>query len=102
MSLLSTLPWELAPDLPWRFFTPPSEKWATQPSFVVCEYLFIVLAALCLWHARRQADDGTSARARHTIAWFAALLAGTANDVIFMALGKDIRHHAEEKNTAGS
>lgn len=86
MTLLSTLPWELAPDLPWRFFTPPAEKWATQPSFVVGEYLFIVLAALCLWHARRQADVGTSARARHTIAWFAALLAGTANDVIFMAL----------------
>ena len=85
--LLTTLPWNLAPDLPWRFYTPPTEKWATQPSFVVGEILFIGLALLALWHASKQPNDSSdNQRRRHLLAWGAALLAGTVNDVIFMAL----------------
>ena len=77
-----TAPWDLAEHLPWRHFMSPAEKWATQPSFVVGEYLFIVCAALALVHAWRQGE----ARRRHVLAWVGALLAGTANDMFFMAL----------------
>src|SRR5687767_4991031 len=49
------------------------------PTFLVGEYLFYALAAIALVHARRNGR-------RHLLAWFAALLAGTANDIIFMAL----------------
>ncbi len=52
------------------------------PSFVVGEHLFIALALLSLWHATRQGEQ----RNRHLLAWTAAILAGTANDLIFMAL----------------
>lgn len=54
-------------------------KWAEQPSFVVGEYLFIALAVLALIDARRSGR-------KHLLAWLGALVAGTANDVIFMAL----------------
>jgi hypothetical protein len=79
---LADLPWDRAPHLPWRVFTSPIERWAVMPSFVVGEYLFIACAVLALVHAYRQGDD----RRRHLLAWAGALLAGTANDVIFMAL----------------
>lgn len=72
-------PWQLAPDLPWQVFSSPAEQWATQPSFVLGELAFYLLAALSLWHALRNGGS-------HRLAWLAALLAGTANDVIFMAL----------------
>lgn len=80
--MLAEMPWDLAPHLPWRVFMSPVEKWAAQPSFVIGEYLFITLAALAFVHAWRQGEQ----RRRHVLAWFAALIAGTANDMIFMAL----------------
>ena len=76
------LPWDRASDLPWHVFTSPLAKWEVQPSFVVGEILFIGCAVAALIHALRQGD----ARRRHVLAWVAALLAGTANDVFFMAL----------------
>jgi hypothetical protein len=75
-------PWELEMHLPWQVFTSPLEKWALQPSFVVGEYLFYALALLGLVHAWRQGEG----RRRHLLAWIGALLAGTANDMFFMAL----------------
>lgn len=78
-ALGSAVPWDLAPHLPWKVFTSPVDKWALQPSFVVGEYLFIALAIVALIHARR-AGKG------HLLIWVAALIAGTANDMIFMAL----------------
>src|SRR5436190_5602187 len=72
-------PWDLARHLPWRHFTSPAEKWAAQPSFVIGEYLFIALAVAALVHAKRQGRA-------HLLVWVAALVAGTANDLIFMAL----------------
>ena len=69
----------LAPDLPWHHFTSPLVKWAEQPSFVLGEIMFMICAALALVHARREGRD-------HLLIWFAALIAGTANDMIFMAL----------------
>ncbi len=73
------LPWEAAPHLPWRHFNSPVDQWAVLPSFVVGELLFITLALICLWHAVRSGRD-------HVLVWVAALIAGTANDFIFMAL----------------
>lgn len=68
--------------LPWHVFTSPAAKWAVQPSFVVGEYAFIGLALLALWHALQQGDE----RRKHVLVWVAAILAGTANDLIFMSL----------------
>ena len=48
-------------------------------SFVVGELTFIALAALALVHARTSGRD-------HLLVWVGALIAGTANDMIFMAL----------------
>jgi hypothetical protein len=53
-----------------------------QPSFVIGEYLFIACAALALVHALRQGEQ----RRQHLLGWVGALLAGTANDLFFMAL----------------
>jgi hypothetical protein len=69
----------LAPELPWHHFTSPLAKWAVQPSFVLGEYLFMICAVLALVHAWREGRD-------HILVWVAALIAGTANDLIFMAL----------------
>jgi hypothetical protein len=77
-----TAPWDLAPHLPWHVFTSPLTKWADQPSFLIGEYMFYALALLAFAHAWHQGAE----RRRHVLAWFAALLAGTANDMIFMAL----------------
>jgi hypothetical protein len=52
------------------------------PSFVVGEYLFIACAVAALVHALRQGDQ----RRVHVLAWVAALLTGSTNDVIFQAL----------------
>ncbi|WP_146155308.1 DUF7802 domain-containing protein [Enhygromyxa salina] len=68
-----------SPELPWHHFTSPLEKWAVQPSFVLGEYLFMICAALALVHAWREGRD-------HLLIWVAALITGTANDMIFMAL----------------
>jgi hypothetical protein len=78
------LPWDLAPQLPWHVFTSPAHKWAEQPSFVVGEWVILACAALAFVHAWRQAAGAE--RRRHLVAWVAALIAGTSNDVIFMAL----------------
>lgn len=77
--MLATLPWDLAADLPWRVLRSPLEQWAALPSFVVGELSFFALAAISGWHARRA---GREAR----FVWVAALLAGVASDLTFMAL----------------
>ena len=72
-------PWELAPHLPWRAFTSPVEQWGQLPTFLIGEYVVIACAVAALCHARR------GGRA-HMFIWFAALVAGTGNDLVFMAL----------------
>jgi hypothetical protein len=57
----------------------PSEQWQVMPSFVLGELLFIATALAALWHALRRGRD-------HQLIWLGALIAGTANDLIFMAL----------------
>ncbi len=78
------------PPVPWHVFTSPAAKWAEQPSFVVGEFLFIACALAALLHALSQPRAGTAGaideRRRHLLVWLAALLAGTANDLFFMAL----------------
>ena len=77
--VIASAPWDLAPHLPWQHFTSPLAKWAVQPSFVLGEYMFYACTILALIHAKRQGRE-------HLLVWLAALIAGTANDMIFMAL----------------
>jgi hypothetical protein len=65
--------------LPWHHFNSPLEQWAHMPSFLVGEWMFIACAILALVHAARSGRE-------HVLIWLAALIAGTANDAIFMAL----------------
>jgi len=76
---MDTLPWDTAPDLPWRMFMNPAQQWARMPSFLLGEYVIIACAIVALVHARRHGRA-------HLLIWLAALVAGTANDMIFMAL----------------
>lgn len=76
---LVAAPWDLAPHLPWHVFTSPFDKWTVQPSFVVGECLFILCAVIALLHAR-------AGGRKYLMVWIGALVAGTANDLIFMAL----------------
>ena len=76
---MATLPWDTAPHLPWRMFTNPAEQWVMQPTFLVGEYVIILCALGALFHARR-------AGRANLLIWIAALVAGTGNDLIFMAL----------------
>jgi len=63
----------------WRHFANPAAQWDALPSFMFGEVLFISLAILALVHARHRGRS-------HLLIWLAALIAGTANDFIFMAL----------------
>jgi hypothetical protein len=76
---METLPWDTAPHLPWQMFMSPAEQWANLPTFLFGEYVVIACALLALVHAKR------GGRANLLI-WLAALIAGTCNDLIFMAL----------------
>ena len=73
------LPWDTAPHLPWRAFMSPLEQWASQPTFLIGEYVIIACAVAALVHARRHGRA-------NVLILVAALVAGTANDLIFMAL----------------
>jgi hypothetical protein len=63
----------------FHHFTGVATQWHAMPSFVLGELLFIASALLALWHATRRGRD-------HQVIWLAALVAGTAIDLIFMAL----------------
>lgn len=77
--MLAAMPWDLALQLPWSPLTNPIDKWAVQPSFVIGEYLFYLCTILAFIHARRHGRA-------HLLVFVGALLAGTANDMLFMAL----------------
>ena len=66
-------------ELPWHRFNGLAAQWEVLPSFVLGELLFITCAVIALIHAQREGRD-------HLLIWIAALVAGTANDFIFMAL----------------
>jgi hypothetical protein len=66
-------------SLPWQRFNSPIAQWEVLPTFVIGEILFITCAVIALVHARREGRD-------HLLIWISALVAGTANDLIFMAL----------------
>lgn len=72
-------PWDLAPYLPWRVFTNQIEQWELLPTLLIGEYVVIACAVVAFCHAWR-------AGRAYMFIWFAALLAGTANDLIFMAI----------------
>lgn len=79
---VSELPWDIARRVPWHVFTSPVRQWAVMPSFVIGETLFVAGAVVAFAHAWAQGE----ARRRHVLVWVLALLAGTANDLTFMAL----------------
>lgn len=64
---------------PWASLGNVVEQWAALPSFVLGQVLFISLAVLAFVHAMR------SSRVNQLV-WWGALVAGTVNDLIFMAL----------------
>ena len=70
--------------MPWRHFTSPVTTWSELPSFVVGQALFIACAIALLGHAWRQRARGDGNA--HLFVWVGALVAGTANDLIFMVL----------------
>lgn len=57
----------------------PFEQWGVLPTFLLGEHAILLAAILALVHAVRR-DRA------HVVVWLAALVAGTANDLIFMAL----------------
>ncbi len=63
----------------WQLLQDPVSQWELLPSFMVGELLFVALAVLALVHATRSGRG-------HMMVWVGALVAGTANDLIFMAL----------------
>ncbi len=69
----------MSPDLPWKVFTGPLEQWAQQPTFLIGEYVTILGALIAFVHARRAGHA-------NLLICVAALVAGTGNDLIFMAL----------------
>jgi len=74
-----TLPWDTAAHLPWQGFMNPTDQWQVMPSFLIGEYVVIACAVAALVHALQKGRG-------HLLIWLAALIAGTANDMIFMAL----------------
>ncbi len=67
------------PLWPWAHFNSIAEHWQAQPSFVVGQLLFMACALFAAVHALRTSRE-------NKLIWLGALVAGTANDFIFMAL----------------
>ncbi len=63
----------------FEHFANPVEQWSVLPSFMIGELLFVACAVAAFVHARSRGRS-------HLLVWWAALIAGTANDFIFMAL----------------
>ncbi len=63
----------------FEHFANPVEQWSVLPSFMIGEFLFVACAVAAFVHARAHGRS-------HWLVWWAALIAGTANDFIFMAL----------------
>ncbi len=67
------------PNLQRKMFIDPLEQWTQLPTFLIGEYVIILCTLMTFVHARR------AGRANLLIC-LAALIAGTGNDLIFMAL----------------
>lgn len=80
-STTGALPWDASSRFPWHVLNSPALQWQNMPSFLVGEFLFIAVTILGFLHAFFY----SSSRENRFI-FVAALVAGTANDVFFMAL----------------
>lgn len=60
-------------------FKSPWLQWEQMPTFLIGEYFFYFMTLVALVHAIRNGS-------RYLLVWWAALFAGTANDVFFMFL----------------
>eukprot|EP01126_Amoeba_proteus_P050715 TRINITY_DN6012_c0_g2_i4.p2 TRINITY_DN6012_c0_g2~~TRINITY_DN6012_c0_g2_i4.p2 ORF type:complete len:179 (+),score=11.96 TRINITY_DN6012_c0_g2_i4:76-612(+) len=78
-NLQRILGWAKYDQYPWTNFKSPIDQWKTLPTFLVGEYLFLILSCLAFIHAWNRSR-------LHLFVWFLTFLVGTANDVIFMAL----------------
>merc|ERR1712137_398746 len=78
--------WE---SLPWSPVTPPEVVAEKMPSFVIAEILFAVVSLVCFVHSYKKGRT-------YILVWWASILAGVANDAIFMFLpGVDNFFHAQ-------
>ena len=68
--------------VPWKYVDLSVGK--RMPSFVVNEFLWILVAVSCLSHAMTRKT--LQSRRRHLILLISAVLGGVANDIIFMYL----------------
>lgn len=68
--------------LPWQMVKSPSQQWKENPTFLIGEYLFIGLTVLGFIHASSTARTSIT----NLLIFIASLIAGTSNDVFFMAL----------------
>ena len=76
---MRSVPWDAAPDVPWRMFTGPLEQWPNLPTFLIGEYVIVACALIAFVHSRRGGRAGR-------LIFLAALVAGTTNDLVFLAL----------------
>ena len=68
-----------ADGLPWRIYSPLAQQLAENPTFVLGEAVYTLLAVIMLVHALLHGR-------RHVLVLVGALVGGTANDIFFMAL----------------
>ena len=68
-----------APNLPWAPVQPLDQMIEKQPTLLIGEAVFILLAFVALIHAFANGRQ-------HVLLWFGALIGGCCNDVFFMVL----------------
>ena len=79
-------PWEAeivdgGKSVEWKVVGDALHQWGVMPTFLVGEGLFYLGSLLALLHAVAQPT-----RKAHLFIWLAAFVAGSANDLFFMAL----------------
>lgn len=79
-------PWEAeivdgGKSVEWKVVGDALHQWGVMPTFLVGEGLFYLCSLLALLHAVAQPT-----RKAHLFIWLAAFVAGSANDLFFMAL----------------
>lgn len=67
------------PNLPWHMIHPLPAMLEKQPTLLIGEVAFIMLATVGLVHAMANGRQ-------HVLLWFAALIGGCFNDIFFMVL----------------
>lgn len=82
-------PWEQVvvdngEEVAWRIWNGPDYVWRQLPTFVIFEWVVLLVSFLGLLHAVNQ--QGNRGRRSHLFLWVCSFVAGCANDMFFMAL----------------